>query len=49
MKEGLLELKRSSKAKKIHGLRDFMAYEISQPKEAPAKMALGCKIISQPK
>ena len=44
MKEGRLELKKEFKSK-----GKFKAYEISQPKEAPAKMALGCKIISQPK
>ena len=43
MKEGLLELKGAQKHE------NSMVCEISQPKIAPAKMALGCEMISQPK
>ncbi|RVW20833.1 hypothetical protein CK203_111899 [Vitis vinifera] len=41
--EGLLELKGAQKHE------NSMVCEISQPKIAPAKMALGCEMISQPK
>ena len=42
MKDGLLELKWSSKARE-----KFMACEIAQPKISPAKSPLRCEIISQ--
>nr|CAN65624.1 hypothetical protein VITISV_020765 [Vitis vinifera] len=43
MKDGLLELKWSSKVRE-----KFMACEISQPKVSPPKSPLCCEIISQP-